>query len=128
MYNLGNLGNGIDDNRGKSEPDFPLMNPTQHACSLAEQNTSYLEYLKRLDKHTSVKFPFHCRTIDFYLACKESKEAKEDKDAYGSEESNEAKESEESNESKEEEDVGNIDPNLANVQDAREEVNDSNSR
>lgn len=42
-------------------------NASRHACTLAGDSNSFLSYLKKLDKHSIVTFPHHCRTIDFYL-------------------------------------------------------------
>lgn len=61
-----------DINKLKHEPSVNTPGDViQHACVLAKEEKSYLQYLKKLDKHISINFPPHCRTIDFYLACKE---------------------------------------------------------
>jgi len=39
------------------------------ARDLASSNISFLQYLKDLDRNMN-PFPAHCRTIDFFLACK----------------------------------------------------------
>ena len=51
-------------------PPYSTENAAHHACNLAKNTTTFLGYLKRLDEHSTVTFPVHCRQIDFYLACR----------------------------------------------------------
>lgn len=39
------------------------------ACKMAKSEDSFLQYLKDLDGNSHT-FPAHCRTIDFFLACR----------------------------------------------------------
>jgi len=58
------------------DDDDDRQSVVQQACLLAKENTSFLSYLKSLDTDASREsFPTHCRTIDFYLACKDCEEA-----------------------------------------------------
>jgi hypothetical protein len=43
--------------------------PIKEASNFAIETNSFLAYLRKLDKN-EISFPNHCRTIDFYLACR----------------------------------------------------------
>ena len=67
-----------DDDVCNTDPD---TTPIMKAQKLATETDSFLTYLRKLDKNNSVAttetattiIPPHCRSIDFYLACRESK-------------------------------------------------------
>lgn len=60
----------IIENAPQSLPDIAL--------AYALESTSFLSYLKMLDSQKGLSFPPHCRTIEFFLACK--KDAEENAD------------------------------------------------
>lgn len=79
--------NKTQDKNALGESSGCKMNASHHACILAKETFSYLGYLKKLDQHSSVTFPFHCRTIDFYLACKGGDELPEQENQKSSDKS-----------------------------------------
>lgn len=67
----------IEMNKNSKKPSdttscFSEENSLHHIELLAKDTPTYLKFLKILDKHTNISFPPHCRTIDFYLACRSS--------------------------------------------------------
>lgn len=66
--------NNRNDNQDKDiESTIKSVNPVELSCKLAQDETSFLSYLRKLDQQTlkGIYIPRHCRTIDFYLSCKD---------------------------------------------------------
>ena len=63
----------VDGGKAKEEPDpsVPPPTPEAYACEMAGKKTSFLGYLRALDKEVGLECPPHCRSVDFYLACRE---------------------------------------------------------
>ena len=63
-----NADKATGEKEGSQQPSASTI--LKHAHDLAQRNDSFLSYLKQMDGHSQWQFPVHCRTIDFYLACR----------------------------------------------------------
>ena len=71
------------------ESDIYMQTPIEQAHSYATETESFVSYLRKLDK-MKTQPPQHCRSIDFYLACRSSETPTLSESLIGTEEEEEA--------------------------------------